>query len=573
MAIPLKHLERDYEILEKIRDTGLGAIYRVRHRSSGELRAAQVLRPKLQDDPGLRLRFDAEAHAASRLGHPNVARIFDASIDDEGAAYVVTELVPGTTMAELLATSSPVPLALALEVARQGLAALGHLHRHGVALRDLSPAHLMLSHDEEGRPMIKLIDSGLVSDAEGDRSPSAFLGTIRYAAPETFDRQIPDDPRRSDLYAFAVVLYELLTGRFPIAGDNESALIAGHLFRPPVEFSESDPEGKVPEPVRRAVLKALAKSPADRFADAESFAAALGSSTSAPAPAAAEPATVRLEDHETLRVLHAGAERAGEPGAGNAGATMGAAPSRDLDATLRTIRALRDDGRTGEAFERLNLAVRQFGPEPTLRTLRDELGEALLERDAAEGSRRLEPRSAQAPAARPAAPPLAEAPIRDLSDAPIRGVAAPARADSDRPEPPAAHPTRGMVAVGLILSAVFAVLVYLLTREDGAGRQHPVEVAAVPESAPGSLALDAVPWAEIVALENPAVDEEVPISPSRFTPVILSLPPGEYRITLRYPPTGQAEERIVHVDSDVRTFERVAFENLDAEQYFERAGW
>ncbi len=132
-----------------------------------------------------------------------------------------------------------------------------------------------------------------------------------------------------------------------------------------------------------------------------------------------------------------------------------------------------------------------------------------------------------------------------------------------------------MLVVAVVLVAVFGSLVYLLTREGG------VAVAPVPEAqdvaasalSPGTLAIDAAPWAEIVHLENPAADEPPVISPSRFTPVVLSLPPGEYRVTLRCPPTGREEERVVKVESDLRADLRVNFEDLDAEQYFERMGW
>ncbi len=132
-----------------------------------------------------------------------------------------------------------------------------------------------------------------------------------------------------------------------------------------------------------------------------------------------------------------------------------------------------------------------------------------------------------------------------------------------------------MVVVGLVLVAVFAALVFVLTRNGTVGERAQLEVedVAAADLSPGSLALDAVPWAEIVAFENPAVEESVPISPSRFTPVILSLPPGEYWITLRYPPTGHVEERVIRVDSDALVEERVIFESLDAETYFERIGW
>lgn len=319
----------------------------------------------------------------------------------------------------------------------------------------------------------------------------------------------------------------------------------------------------------------------------------------------AEPPTERLDDHQVLRAMRSEAALAqgstdGEESttAIRGSATPGELPP-DVDATagregleetLRNIRALRDEGRAGEAFERLNRAVREYGPQPTLRSLRDELGEALLERDVEEeesASQIFEVESVPPPAAKsprdrtPGAPSgasghsLAEASIRGLSDATIRTFESPSQPVRDRPGPPTAHPTRNMVVAGLALVAIFAAAVYFISRQSPIDERQPlaVEDVTAADLSPGLLAVDAVPWAEIVALENPAVDDPPPISPSRFTPVILSLPPGEYRLTLRYPPSGQVEERLVQVDSDVRVEERIIFENLDAASYFERIGW
>ena len=272
MALLNEHIDGKYEILGKMREGGMGAIYKVRHRLLDEVRVIKVIRSQAEAAGEAADRFLSEAKAAIKLRHPNVAVLHDFAVTDDGQAFIVMEHIDGWNLLEVLSGYGPPPVSLTIEVARQSLKALGYLHRHRIVHRDVSPDNLMLTRDVDGHPLVKLIDLGIAKTLEsqgGLTTTGVFLGKPRYGSPERFGGGAWD--ARSDLYSFGVVLYELLTGRAPVTGSDPTALMAGHLFRPPLDFAETDPEGRVPPELRAVVLKALAKKPEERMASAEDF--------------------------------------------------------------------------------------------------------------------------------------------------------------------------------------------------------------------------------------------------------------------------------------------------------------
>lgn len=275
MSGSLDQFEGKYEILAKIGEGGMGAVYKVRHRLLDEVRVIKVMRPQVEEQGQIKNRFLREARIAVKVRHPNIAQMYDFSVDDSGTAFIVMEYIDGITLQTVLKRTGAPSLGMVLELAQQSLQALAHLHKKGIVHRDISPDNLMLATDDLGDPRIKLIDLGIAKTVKGEHNLTAtgvFLGKIRYASPEQFRPQegAPVD-HRADLYSFGVVLYELLTGQHPIKGDSWSQLIAGHLFEKPLDFGISDPDGKVPEELRAVVLHALQKAVGDRFQDARSF--------------------------------------------------------------------------------------------------------------------------------------------------------------------------------------------------------------------------------------------------------------------------------------------------------------
>ncbi|HEX9150046.1 MAG TPA: protein kinase, partial [Thermoanaerobaculia bacterium] len=269
-------IEGKYEILAKIKEGGMGTIYKVRHRLLDEVRVVKVMRPQIGADAELSRRFTQEAKTATRLKHPNIGAILDFALDSDGMAYIVMEYIDGVNLTELLAASGPPGLPLTLEIAHQTLLALGFLHRKNVVHRDVAPDNLMLTRNEDGTPQIKLIDLGIAKPLDKTidlTSTGVFLGKLKYSSPEQLGGLEEGETldARSDLYSFGVVLYELLTGHLPFPGESPRDLFAAHLFKPPIPFAVTDPEGRVPESVRAAVLKAIDKERRRRFFSAEDF--------------------------------------------------------------------------------------------------------------------------------------------------------------------------------------------------------------------------------------------------------------------------------------------------------------
>ncbi len=269
-------IEGKYEILGKMAEGGMGAIYKVRHRLLDEIRVVKVMRPQVAVDEELKLRFVEEAKTATRLKHPNIGTIHDFALDDDGTAYLVMEFIEGVNLTELLAFKARPSVGLVLEIAHQTLLALAYLHRGNVVHRDIAPDNLMLTQDDEGRALVKLIDLGIAKamDRPVDvTSTGVFLGKLKYASPEQYGA-LPAGQKldgRSDLYCLGIVLYELLTGTRPFRGDAAAELLRAHLFEPPIPFSQSDPEGRVSPELRAVILKALEKRREERFSSAEEF--------------------------------------------------------------------------------------------------------------------------------------------------------------------------------------------------------------------------------------------------------------------------------------------------------------
>jgi serine/threonine-protein kinase len=268
-------VEANYEVLQTM-DGGMGTVYKVRHRHFGETRIIKVMQASLADNQELKNRFTAEAKRGKQLKHRNIAAVLDYQIGSNGSPYLVMEYIDGINLRdEFVRRAGPLDPAIVVNIGVQTLAALGYLHSRNLIHRDISPDNLMIARDTDGSPLIKLIDLGISKSLEDNSiltQTGNFMGKVSYASPEQFGGVVD---ARSDVYSLGVVLYELLTAAKPITGANTAACMLAHCQKPPRPFSETDPQGHVPEALRNVVLKALEKKPEDRYQTAGEFSSAL----------------------------------------------------------------------------------------------------------------------------------------------------------------------------------------------------------------------------------------------------------------------------------------------------------
>ncbi len=252
-----------YRIVELIGAGGMGEIYRAHDDRLERDVALKVLAPGTLADDTVRTRFRKEALALSRLNHPNIATVFDFDTD-KGIDFLVTELIPGTTLDERVA-SGPLAEKEILEIAQQLSEGLIAAHQQGIVHRDLKPSNIRLT--PEGR--LKILDFGLAkridrddelsrTNSDLDAGPS---GTLAYMAPEQLKAEKVDG--RSDIWGAGTVLYEMATGRRPFFERTASALAGSILHTAPLSPRALRPE--LSARLERIITKCLEKDPSDRF--------------------------------------------------------------------------------------------------------------------------------------------------------------------------------------------------------------------------------------------------------------------------------------------------------------------
>ncbi|TAK61787.1 MAG: hypothetical protein EPO24_05555 [Bacteroidetes bacterium] len=252
-----------YKIVEKIGQGGMGVIYKAEDLKLQRFVALKVLpslRHILEED---RQRFFQEARVTSSMNHPNILTVHEFD-EDQGVTFIVTELVEGKNLESLL-HGDPLSIPLILDIASEAAAGIAEAHTNGIVHRDLKPDNIMITE----RGQVKVMDFGLARLVGSSHvtTPGSIVGTFAYMSPEQINEKEVD--ARSDIFAFGILLYQMVTGALPFGGRTVTEMLSSIVQRTPKEISSF--RSDVPKGLEQVIFKALEKTPELRYQTMEEF--------------------------------------------------------------------------------------------------------------------------------------------------------------------------------------------------------------------------------------------------------------------------------------------------------------
>ena len=282
-----------FEIAEMIGRGGMGVVYLARDTKLDRIVAMKSMPAELQANSTAQMRFIREAKLLASLSHPNIAVIHEIIEPDEGIGYLVLEYIPGETLAERI-VKGPLNLQDALTVALQIAKAVAAAHEHDIIHRDLKPGNIKITPDGT----VKVLDFGLAKTVEGEvvaqqntvTEPGRVIGTPTYMSPEQARGQTTD--KRSDIWSFGCILYEMLTGKVPFEGETTSDTLANVL--------QAEPDWDMlpqntPADIQSLLRRCLKKDPSHRLQDIGDASIEINDTLSLLATAAGASAPMKLK--------------------------------------------------------------------------------------------------------------------------------------------------------------------------------------------------------------------------------------------------------------------------------------
>ena len=266
-----------YRLDDRLGGGGMGTVYRATHLFIERQVAIKVLSQRFVGDETAQQRFHREARAAGRMQHPNAVTVTDFGTTTDGYLYIVMELLEGQTLRDLIARESPLDPARAVSIMLQTSAAVGAAHDAGLIHRDLKPANIFIEQRANAPAVVKVLDFGVAKFAVEEHTDDDYqtltqvgtiIGTPRYMSPEQCSGVGHLTPA-ADVYSLGIIFYEMLTGAAPFNAETPLAIALRHVSEIPQPLHDVLPA--IPSKLNDIVSRALAKNPADRFADANDF--------------------------------------------------------------------------------------------------------------------------------------------------------------------------------------------------------------------------------------------------------------------------------------------------------------
>src|SRR6266567_3565453 len=247
-----------YEINGELGRGAMGVVYKATDPTIGRTVALKTMRLDVHglDAKEMVRRFQNESRAAGVLNHPNIVTIYDAG-EQDGIFYIAMEFIEGITLHELMAEKRVLPADEVIQLARQICCGLDYAHSNGIVHRDVKPANIMITPNGT----VKIMDFGIAKSGGSVTNTGQILGTPNYMSPEQVKGRPLDG--RADLFSMGVILYEMLTGEKPFAGQNVTTIIYKIVNEIPI--APRDLDVTVHPGLSAIVTKVLAKSPEDRY--------------------------------------------------------------------------------------------------------------------------------------------------------------------------------------------------------------------------------------------------------------------------------------------------------------------
>ena len=247
-----------YKFISQVGQGGMGVLYLAEDLELNRKAVLKFLPPDMMNDPETNLRFKREAQSAGSLSHPNIVTIYDVGVY-ENKTFIAMEYVEGKTLRELI-NSDELTIERITDISIQICEGLNEAHSKGITHRDIKPENILI--DEKGK--VKIVDFGLAkikNVSRGITKQDSTVGTLKYMSPEQIRNQSVD--HRSDIWSFGVILYEMITGKYPFKGEHDASLFYSIINQIPEPLARY--KANIGEGFQRLIDKSLDKDPETRY--------------------------------------------------------------------------------------------------------------------------------------------------------------------------------------------------------------------------------------------------------------------------------------------------------------------